>query len=102
MFSGKWEMQGDHINCLELRALSMAVARRLRQKANLRTRGIHIVDSWVVLGCFSKGRSSPRGLNAILTQFCAICLAGSFMCLAGYVRTDWNPADRGSRLPLSK
>ena len=89
----------EHINAKELCALLSSVQWRLRSKSNVASRGLHVLDSAVVIGCVSRGRSPAASLRPILEKSNALMLAGSLVCLLGYVRTEDNPADKPSRLP---
>ena len=64
VFGTPWKDATEHINALELRALLAAVQWRLRVPADVHSKGLHIADSFVVLGAVSKGRSSGTVANS--------------------------------------
>ena len=97
VFGAPWLKGAEHINLLELRAFLAAIQWRTRSKANVRTRGLQMMDSLVVLGAVAKGRSPSPALAPVLTRVNALMLAASYCALVGWVRTDDNPADAPSR-----
>ena len=97
VFGAPWKDATEHINALELRALMAAVQWRLRVPANVHSKGLHISDSYVVLGAVSRGRSSSRRLRNLVAKLNSLMLAASFTGIWAYVRTDRNPADEPSR-----
>ena len=88
----------EHINAKELRAVVSAVQWRLRNQSNIGSKSLHLLDSSVVIGCVSRGRSPAASLGPILDKLNALCLAGSITLLIAYIRTEENPADEPSRL----
>ena len=64
----------DHIDILELAALTSLV-KLLAQKGVRRERFLWCVDSWVVLGAVSKGRSSSRKVHFRLRLLVYHCLS---------------------------
>ena len=97
VFGAPWKDATEHINALELRALLAAVQWRLRVPANVHSKGLHISDSFVVLGVVSKGRSSARRLGTLVARLNSLMLAASFTGIWAWVRRDRNPADEPSR-----
>ena len=73
----------SHVNLQEARALRLVI-RRCAAESNAGFRIIVIVDSRVVLGAFSKGRSSSSRLNSILRS----CL-GYFLLAGISVHLCW-------------
>ena len=61
--------KNDHINVLELVAL-VSLIRRLSNQGARRQRILCCVDSRVVLGAVTKGRSSSRKLNHVFAKTC--------------------------------
>ena len=75
LFSYRFQ-RPNHINVLELVAL-VSLLRRLANKGVHRARILCCVDSRVVLGAVTKGRSSSRKLNHLLRKLACECLASS-------------------------
>ena len=92
-----WTRTGEHINVLEARAYGLALRWRARALRHHGSRFVHLVDSLVVLGVMSKGRSSSTRLRPVIMRNAAVILAAGFYPSLGYVRTHVNPADRPSR-----
>eukprot|EP00971_Amphidinium_carterae_P319669 6353297-Amphidinium_carterae.1 len=65
-FGSRWLPTEDHINILEARAVVQGLRARLRRSSERGCRWLHLVDSLVVMGAISKGRSSSPGLRAEL------------------------------------
>ena len=86
----------DHINVLELVAL-VSLLRRLSNQGVRRQRILCCVDSRVVLGAATKGRSSSRKLNHVLRKLAYECLASSLTVDLLWVPSWANPADAPSR-----
>ena len=90
-----------HINVLEAQAVLIWFKRLAKQRFQ-NQRVIILVDSAVVKGAVTKGRSGSRVLNKVLRQLAAICLAHNFYCELVWIPTWANPADAPSRnAPLS-
>ena len=70
-----------HINLEEGRALVIYVKWVLRRKQRFCHRAVVMVDSTVVIGAATKGRSSSQPINAILRRLAALCVA-SGCCVA--------------------
>ena len=67
----------EHINLLELRAVLAAVQWRTRSRANVRTRGLQLMDAQVVLGALANKRSSSQALAHVLTRMKTPCWGGA-------------------------
>ena len=61
------------------------------------SRFLHLVDSQVVLGAVTKGRSSSRHLGRVVDRLNALILAANARKLLAFVWSVWNPADDPSR-----
>ena len=85
----------SHINILE----ESALLRMAQRCAHLRypTRITAMVDSNVVRGASSKGRSSSLGLSTVLRRFNAICVAAALYVNIAFVPTRLNVADDPTR-----
>lgn len=91
-----WRIQ-EHNNVLEGRAALSSVV-RLAQRGNiLGKRCVLMTDSQVVLGAFSKGRSSRPSLNLLARRLGALILGYSLKLYWRYVPTHRNFADAPSR-----
>ena len=86
----------DHINVLKLTALPSLV-KRLANRGARRQRILCCVDSRVVLGAVSTGRSSSRRLNFGLRRLAFECLSASLSIDLLSVPSWWNPVDAQSR-----
>jgi hypothetical protein len=86
----------DHINVLEGEALVILIRWILRSRARHATRVVVIVDSKVLAGAASKGRSSSR-LNRVLRRLAALELAGDLMLMLVVAPSSENPSDVPSR-----
>ena len=95
--STAWRLKGGHINVLECRAYLLSLRWRFRDSEQIGYRFLHMVDSQVTLFACVKGRSSSHRLRRVLCKINAYILAGHSLPLLGYVRTDWNQADKPSR-----
>ena len=93
----QWTGATEHINVLELRAVLTTVKYRIEQLGNLDIRGVHLVDSLVVLHALTRGRSSSRKMRRTLMRINSYLLASGLQLVYGYVDTHQNPADRPSR-----
>eukprot|EP00435_Cladocopium_sp_Y103_P036173 s3587_g9.t1 len=104
--SSKWSVHSSwtykkqsHINILEEAALLRLANFLSRDRKPLRV--VAMVDSFVVRGATSKGRTSSRGLSAILRRVNAICIAAALYFTLPFVPTRLNPADDPTRdVPL--
>lgn len=93
----RWTKSGDHINCLELRAILTTMKWRLEHAHHRQTRFIHLTDSLVCLHALTRGRTSSRKLRRTMSRINALSLAANVQPLWGYVNTHQNPADKPSR-----
>ena len=85
----------SHINILEEAAVLRLVKLVGMRKTPLRI--VVLVDSNVVRGATSKGRTSPRALSSILRRVNASMLAFGIYAALPYVPTRWNVADDPTR-----
>ena len=56
-----------------------------------------LLDSRVVIGAATKGRSSSRGLNRVIRQLAAFCFVGGLALHLIFIPTEHNPGDHPSR-----
>jgi len=87
----------EHINLEESKALSRLVRWILRSPSRFEYRVVILVDSLVVLGAVSKGRSSSIPLNRLLRWLAALTFASKLRLHLVYVPSKTNPADPPSR-----
>ena len=87
----------EHNNILEARAALGCLKLLLRSPQYYGHRVLLFSDSQVVIGCFSKGRSSTRVLNYLARRAGAIRLATGIRVYWRYVPTHRNHADAPSR-----
>ena len=95
LFSYRFRHQ-DHIDVLELTALTSLI-KHLGNRGARRQRILCCVDSRVVLGAVSKGRSSSRRLNFCLRKLAFECLGASLSVDLLWLPSWGNPADAPSR-----
>jgi len=95
-FKGRWRTV-EHINVLELRALTLGLRWFLSLSGSIRRRVLFFTDSQVVQGCVGKGRSSSRDLLLRLRWLSALLLASSVRLSVSHIRSEYNPADEPSR-----
>lgn len=91
----------QHINILELKMVK-AELKDLVRKDNDPYRAVLLVDSRVVVGAYSKGRSSSKQLNRILRSMIGWSIVGQKSLHLVWVGTKANPADhpsRGAKIP---
>ena len=65
---------------------------------NVGTRALHLLDSQVVLGAVTHGRTRSERLWLVLERLNATLLGGSISLVLGYVRSEHNPSDEPSRV----
>lgn len=94
--SSRWR-RPEHINVLELRALTTAVRWVLSFRHALNCRLLLLCDSQVVVGAVSKGRSSSQPLLRRLRYLAALVLASGLRLSVRWVASADNPADGPSR-----
>ena len=86
-----------HNNVLEAEAYLTWLKWLLRSVKHRDARAVCLVDSKVVLGGVTKGRSSSRPLLRVLRRVGALQLAGNLLTRLVYCPTECNPADAPSR-----
>lgn len=87
----------EHINILELRAISTAIRWFLRRNCTSSNLIPLKTDSMVALGALNKGRSpSPSILNRLRCVAAMLLASNSYLSLS-YVPSNLNPADEASR-----
>ena len=86
-----------HINLEEQRALIRYVQWLLRSPSRFGTRVVVLVDSRVVVGGTTKGRSGSAALNVLLRRLAALTLAGGVLLHLVFVPSAHNPSDPPSR-----
>eukprot|EP00971_Amphidinium_carterae_P341681 6480620-Amphidinium_carterae.1 len=90
----------EHINILELRAL-VRLVQRIQSQGLRRVRILVGLDSKVVIGAATRGRSSSRALNHHLRRLAFFCMGYEIKLLLFWLPTWGNPADAPSRnMPL--
>ncbi len=91
-----WDCKpGRHINLLELGAVERLIERLSRRACSQRL--VVLVDSIVVRGCVSKGRSSSRALTFLLRRIFSMMVAADFYVVLPYTPTRLNVADDPTR-----
>lgn len=90
--------ESEHINSLELRALSTAVRWALKSPDSLASRLLVFSDSQVAVFSSNKGRSSSHLLLRRLRSLAAGLLASGLRLLLRWIPSEDNPADGPSRL----
>ena len=94
----------QHINLLEMKMLKAELV-DLVQTSVEPSRIVVLVDSRVVAGAYSKGRSSSKQLNRILRSMLCWSLVGRKSLHLLWVQSSKNPSDhpsRGARIPEPK
>jgi hypothetical protein len=94
--SSPWRRQ-EHINVLELRAVSTAIRWVLSFPASLRSRLLLLTDSTVCFYSLLKGRSSAPPLLRCLRSLSALLLASGMTLVPRWIPSELNPADAPSR-----
>ena len=89
--------RSEHINVSEARAVSAAVDLEAQDPAAHRTRGVYGIDSNVVAGAGSKGRSSSQMLNRPLRRSAPTLLLTRMQRGFAHLRSEFNPADDETR-----
>jgi hypothetical protein len=87
----------EHINVLELRALTTAVRWVFSSPRAIGSRILAWVDSTVVMFAVRKGRSSAYQLLRHLRRLSAFILCSEMMLYCNWIPTEVNPADGPSR-----
>ena len=101
IISAEWNLKGEHINALEVRADGLQLKWRLRTVRNLNTRFVHLVDSLVSKGVAAKGRTSAGSLKSAHGMNAAMLLAGFLYPVNGFCRSHTNPSDAPSRRKIN-
>jgi hypothetical protein len=96
LVSAPWRAE-EHINSLELRAVSTAVRRALSSPSSIRHRLLILCDSQVAVGALAKGRSSSRVLLLRLRPLSALLLSSGLHLATRWLPSCRNPADAPSR-----
>jgi hypothetical protein len=94
--ASQWQ-QPEHINSLELRAVSTAVRWALSSPMSIHKRLLILSDSLVTVYSVTKGRSSSRLLLPRLRQLASLVLASGIRLYVRWIPTELNPADEPSR-----
>ena len=87
----------DHINLEEMKALLLFVKWILRSASRFAHRIVVLIDSKVVVGAVTKGRSSSFPLNRLIKRLAATCFAGGIVLHCVFIPTSHNPSDWPSR-----
>jgi hypothetical protein len=90
----------EHINVLELRALTTALRWALTSPLSVGSRLLSLCDSQVVVFAVSKGRSSSYQLLRCLRYLSALVLASGLQMSCHWIPSAVNPADDASRLRI--
>lgn len=95
--SSRWRAP-EHINALEVRAVSTAVRHVLSSPLSFdRRRLLVLCDSQVAVGALAKGRSSSHPLLCRLRPVSALLLASGLQLYLRWIASAMNPADGPSR-----
>ena len=86
----------QHINILEMKMVKAELKGLVKESSDPQ-RAVLLVDSRVVVGAFSKGRSSSKNLNRLLRSMIGWMIAGQKSLHLIWVGTKANPADYPSR-----
>jgi len=86
-----------HINTLEAKAFTLGLHWLLRRPHRHNARVVFMLDSKVVIGAASKGRTSAGGLQHEIKRSAALVMAGMLHTHLVYIATSENPADAPSR-----
>ena len=89
--------KGRHINLDEGKALRFALKREALQRKRRRLRKVIFVDSAVIVGAASKGRSASRSLNKELKGMLPWILGGRLYPQFVWIPSGANPSDPLSR-----
>ena len=89
--------QAMHINLAEAYGRLLGVKWRSQRAAEHGVRYLNLVDSQVNLGHAARGRGGSHRMRHVELQISAHQVAAHLREISGYVRSDKNPADRGSR-----
>ena len=86
-----------HMNLEEANALVGYIRWILRSRDRFRRKVVVLIDSKVVIGAVTKGRSSSLPLNGVLRRIASLCFAGGLILRCIFVPTSHNPGDWPSR-----
>lgn len=87
----------EHINSLEIRAVSAAVRWMLTSPSVIGNRALILCDSLVAMYSILKGRSSSRLMLPRLRQLASLVLGSGLQLFVRWIPTEINPADEPSR-----
>ena len=96
VFNTKWK-QKEHINCLELRSILLAVQYHISHLKHKHMRIFHATDSYVSMSVVSKGRSGSKNLSRILKHLNGLLLGFGLQLVVVHVESSENPTDGASR-----
>lgn len=96
VFSYKWG-RSDHINNLELRSIVHSMEWRVQQLKECHLRVFHLTDSYVAMSIISKGRSSSKMLQPLLSRIAALLLVHDLYLTVVHVESSEHPTDEASR-----
>ena len=85
----------SHINILEMASVLRLANKLADRKKSLRV--VNLVDSFVVRGAASKGRSASLGLSPIIRRLNAVCVASFLFFTLPFVPTRLNVSDDPTR-----
>ena len=94
----KWAWKfPSHITALEAQAALDCLRWRVSQSEEIGVRFMHLIDNQSSIAVLAKGRSTSHVLQKICRRWSAILIIAAIRASLGYVETDRNPADGGSR-----
>ncbi len=100
--SSSWQVESSwtfkkesHINILEMCSVLKLASRLALRKRSLRV--VNLVDSYVVRGAASKGRSASLGLTPVIRRLCAVSTASFLFFSFPFVPTRLNVSDDPTR-----
>ena len=96
LFNTKWH-QKEHINCLELRSILLAIQCHISHLKHKHVRIFHATDSYVSMSVVSKGRSGSLNLSRILKHINGLLLGFGLQLVVVHVESSENPTDGASR-----
>lgn len=96
IIASRWQ-RPEHINSLEIRAVSAAVRWMLSSPSVIGNRALLLCDSLVAMYSILKGRSSSRLLLPRLRQLASLVLGSGLQLFIRWIPTGINPADEPSR-----
>jgi hypothetical protein len=96
IFKTRWS-QSEHINCLELRAIFLALKFQVLHNHRCHTRLFHVTDSFVSMSILAKGRTGSKRLGKLLKEMNAWLLGFGIAMIVAHVESSENPTDEASR-----